>query len=208
MRRLDRIRIKHIVAVVLFVFVFIVLANLIPQMSLIRRDLSQATDDTGLQLFLTGVLLAGLFFAGWWLRGWSLRRQLVADELTRYSNRREQITRLNYSASFWQGISTELFGAVITTLCFGCILLVFQQYQTLQSRKAELILQMGSPDNGFAREALRILSTEGWTYDGSLAGANLAEANLEGANLQYAHLEGVDLRQANLEGVNFTTVHI
>ena len=67
-------------------------------------------------------------------------------------------------------------------------------------RKAELILQLGSPDNGFAREAARLLRHKGWLTDGSLQGASLIEANLQGEDLFGANLKGAKLLEANLQG--------
>lgn len=76
---------------------------------------------------------------------------------------------------------------------------------------------MGSPDNGFAVEAVRQLRSLGWLEDGSLRGANLLEANLQkgflrdanlqnvvlsGANMQYAFLFDANLQNAVLRWVN------
>lgn len=177
-------------------------------------DLLQAIRDLKLELFLTGLLLLALFLAGWQLRGWSLRRHLEAEDSAKYANRKAQTIRTAYSASFWQGISTELFGAVISTFAFGIVLLIFQQFQFIQNRKAELILQMGSPSNEFALEATRQLSVLGWLGNGTLEGAYLAGANLENAKLDFgyfqkAYLVSINLSEswlvaANLQEANLT----
>jgi Pentapeptide repeats (8 copies) len=73
-----------------------------------------------------------------------------------------------------------------------------------RDRKAELILQMGSPDNAFAVEAVRILRSKHWLTDGSLEGADLQHANLQGADLQQANLQGADFRFANLQGAKLS----
>lgn len=105
-------------------------------------------------------------------------------------------------ADFWQGISTEMIGAVITTMLFGIVLAVFQHNQDVAGHQQELILQMGSPDNAFAREAVRQLDYFGWLHDGTLYGANLNFANLQSAELFQANLEGVNLVHANLQSAN------
>lgn len=55
-----------------------------------------------------------------------------------------------------------------------------------RERKEELILQMGSPNNDFAVEAVRILRLKGWLKDGSLEYASLIGANLQGAKIAHA----------------------
>lgn len=163
-------------------------------MEAIFRDLSTAIFDLQLELALTGLLVFGLFLAGWWLRHWSFNKRLKAQRI------HHQVTqeKATDAANFWQGISTELFGAVITTVCFGIVLLIFQQFQTIQNRKAELILQMGSPDNGFAVEATRQLASLGWLQDGSVEGAYLVKANLADADLSQGDLDGVEMSYAQL----------
>ena len=91
-------------------------------MEAIFRDLGTAISDLTLELFLTGLLVSGLFGAGWFLRHWSLKKRLQAQRIY------HQVTqeKATDAANFWQGISTELFGAVITTVCFGIVLLIFQ----------------------------------------------------------------------------------
>lgn len=133
--------------------------------------------------------------SSWWTR-WS--KFLLGKDLT-------------WRAGFWQGISTEFFGAVVTTFFLGMLVLVTQQYQAIQNRRfleeqaiqnrqAELILQMGSPtDGGFASEAARQLHAEGWLEDGTLQDVFLMNTNLQGAALWYADLQGAFLVQANLQ---------
>jgi uncharacterized protein YjbI with pentapeptide repeats len=178
---------------------------------MILRDFAQAVSDLGLVLILTVLLLAGLFFAGWWLKRRAHKLHILAESMARNPGNpasQEYAARLSYSANFRQGISTELFGAVITTLAFGVVLLVFQQFQSIQNRKAELILQMGSPDNAFAIEAVRQLKVLGWLADGTLEGADLRGANLQGAEFGSANLEGANLWRANLQGANLFGVNL
>lgn len=68
--------------------------------------------------------------------------------------------------------------------------------------KKRLILQMGSPNNEFALEALRVLGTLTSLKDGILKGENFREANLTRADLREANLEKAHLGRANLEGAN------
>ncbi len=106
--------------------------------------------------------------------------------------------------------------AGVELLSIGLTVLVIDSLNRRRAekeRKEELILQLGSPDNGFALEAVRQLRYKGWLEDGSLQGAklqganlrwaklngtNLREASLYLANLQHARLQGVNLQQADL----------
>jgi hypothetical protein len=106
-------------------------------------------------------------------------------------------------AEFYANFTTELVSVAFT------ILVVDRLYQRREKEreKKRLILQMGSPDNAFAREAARALQSSGWLRDGSLKGAWLMGANLQGAflwgaNLQGAWLEDVKLQETNLAGAN------
>ncbi|MBI5666720.1 MAG: pentapeptide repeat-containing protein [Chloroflexi bacterium] len=72
---------------------------------------------------------------------------------------------------------------------------------------------MGSPDNSFAIEAVRILTARGWLVDGLLRNAHLSRANLAGANLQKvdltdAHLGLANLHKARLTGANLTRSYL
>lgn len=142
---------------------------------------------------LTTVMIALLGYLGWYIDHVSLKRQL---RRTRY-NEREQFKHVWHN-SFWQGIATELIGAAITAFLFGTVLLLFQQIQTIENEKQDTILQMGSPDNAFASEAVRIAQHKGWLTDGTLTGANLTGANLERVNLNGANFIDVNLTKANL----------
>jgi hypothetical protein len=58
---------------------------------------------------------------------------------------------------------------------------------------------MGSQENSFAREAVRILKSKNWHIDNSLIGANLWNANLEKARMRNFNLRKVILSRANLK---------
>jgi len=113
-----------------------------------------------------------------------------------------------------------------TLVGLGLTVLIIDNVNKMYRRRAErerLILQMGSPDHGFAIEAVRQLRARKWLYDGSLRQANLAgadlhmaglaeadltEANLVVANLNHAHLEWADLKQASLGEANLSNAHL
>ncbi|MBL8161318.1 MAG: pentapeptide repeat-containing protein [Anaerolineae bacterium] len=115
---------------------------------------------------------------------------------------------------YWQNIYITGIGAVLTV----GILDRQAEHRAERQRKEELILQMGSPDNGFAVEAVRLLRQKGWLTDGSLKGANLEkadlhdadlrEANLQDANLWYANLQSAKLESANLRGAGLVAANL
>ena len=67
-----------------------------------------------------------------------------------------------------------------------------------QELKAQLIREMGSPDNGIALRAVEDLRARGWLRDGTLHSAWMPRANLAGAILSDADLQGANLGIANL----------
>jgi uncharacterized protein YjbI with pentapeptide repeats len=185
-------------------------------------DLWRSLKDLQLQLFLIGLALLILMAGAYLTNLYSLRIEKTTVQKTRLKKpsllrlkrygswqkrNKRQLTSQTHNqdsdVSFWQGISTELWGAVITTIFLGFGLLVFEQYQTLQNRKDELILQLRSPSSEVSVEAARILYNEGWVYDGSLRGVYLEAANLQGALLDHADLQGASLQWANLERASF-----
>lgn len=102
-----------------------------------------------------------------------------------------------------EGLWPEAFGIIFTIVVLDRL----ANDRAIKAEKRDLILQMGSPDNSFAIEAVRILTLRGWLKDGSLQDArlwkaNLQEANLMGANLQNANLMGANLRHARLDAAN------
>ena len=95
---------------------------------------------------------------------------------------------------FYIDIRSDLIGMGITVL-------IIDNVNDMNGRRAEkerLILQMGSPDHGFAIEAARQLGARRWLFDGSLSRAILNGAILNGAKLSGAILSGTDLRGAKL----------
>ncbi|MBC8248876.1 MAG: pentapeptide repeat-containing protein [Anaerolineales bacterium] len=112
-------------------------------------------------------------------------------------------------AEFYANVSVELASIAITILVVDAL---YQRRETEREKK-RLILQMGSPDNAFALEAVRALRMHGWLCDGSLRRtdlrkANLQEASLWGANLQEAGLGGANLQEAGLGGANLQGTYL
>src|SRR5690606_1405062 len=101
---------------------------------------------------------------------------------------------------FAQNFSTEMIGAAITFILLEILLAGRREKEAEQREKERLILQMGSPFNEMAIEAVRQLRVRGWLTDGSLQGAKLIRANLQEADLIDANLQGASLMGANLQG--------
>jgi hypothetical protein len=95
-------------------------------------------------------------------------------------------------------VSVELASIAITIIFVDAL----YQHRETEREKKRLILQMGSPDNAFAREAARALRSQGWLQDGSLKDADLRGADLQGALLGYADLQRADVGGANLQGAS------
>lgn len=109
---------------------------------------------------------------------------------------------------FWLGLSTEMLGAIITTVLFVVFIGVIQNLQDEADLRRDLIRDMGSSDNGFALQALDQIREEGWLNDNSFVGANFKVANLSNADLSNANLENADFRYANLSGANLTDANL
>lgn len=99
------------------------------------------------------------------------------------------------------GYSTNLYTEALSVAVTVLVLNTLARRRADKQRLEELKLQMGSPVNGFAVEAARILRQTDWWHDGSLQGAILLEANLQEAKLQEANLQGANLWGANLQEV-------
>jgi len=94
------------------------------------------------------------------------------------------------------------FGSELISIALTVIVIeTLNNRRAERERKEELILQMGSPNNGFAVEAVRVLTQKGWLQDGSLWRANLRDANLQSAHLAGAVMVGADLRFALLQNI-------
>lgn len=107
------------------------------------------------------------------------------------------------AVDLYANVGAELLSLAATVLVIDRL----NQRRATQQEKRRLILQMGSPDNAFAVEAARILSSEEWLEDGSLKKAKLRSANLQkarlwDADLQEAYLRHAILQDAKLRGAN------
>jgi hypothetical protein len=127
--------------------------------------------------------------------------------------------RADWWDSVLQNTGTEMFGAVLTFYLIEVMLRKRREQdverRAIEQEKERLVLQMGSPDNALALEAVRVLKARGrWGFgedttlqkaylvDANLKGADLLEANLEGANLGGADLQRADVLGVNLEGAD------
>ena len=99
-------------------------------------------------------------------------------------------------ADFYANVSTELASVALTVLVIDAL----NERRAIQREKESLILQMSSPINAVAREAVRVLRVRGWLVDGTLRRANLLRANLRKAFLEKADLREVFLLKADLSG--------
>jgi len=112
----------------------------------------------------------------------------------------------NHSVVYLTDLMTHLyvtFRSEIVTLLFALLIVEwFSRRQSINREKRALLLQLGSPDNAFAIEAVRVLRASGWISDGSLQGLFLVNANLSGAGLWKADLCEAELMGARLDHVN------
>lgn len=105
---------------------------------------------------------------------------------------------------FYFDIRSELVALGLTVLFIDNVNEIYRR----RAEKERLILQMGSPDNGFAIEAVRQLNARKWLDNGSLQRANLKEANLSKVDLSTADLKGAYLRGAQLKGAQLIQIHL
>ena len=173
----------QLICLILIIGLSIYLVSLLQQNPLFIKDVGQAIIDIRLELTITFLLLTLLLWFG-----------------IRFYR--------SPQSKFRQEISIEMLGAVITTLFLGILVLIFQQYQAIQGHKAELVLQMDSPDNGFAIEAARQLRAIGWLYDGTLQNVGLVSTNLQGAILSNANFQGTNMEAANLQNASLIMANL
>jgi uncharacterized protein YjbI with pentapeptide repeats len=188
------------------------------------HDLWQSIADLRLQIIVIMVILIFLLWLGFVIGNHETRLSRPANiiQKSRYQFSPKQLHRLSRNgqlplpkqpyeneltrrANFRQGMSTGFFGAVVTTLFLGLGVLIFDQYQDIQNRKADLILQMGSLDHTTAIETIRQLRAEGWIEDGTLRGVWLCDANLKGASLWSANMQETDLGNFQNRTIQYST---
>ncbi|GAB4526109.1 MAG: hypothetical protein OHK0046_42630 [Anaerolineae bacterium] len=104
-----------------------------------------------------------------------------------------------WRGEFFQGISTEMVGAIVTG---GLFILLVQGAETREA-VLELVARLSSNNPTVASAALEEARGKGWLEDGTLNGADLEDANLSGQDLQWgqftrARLDRADLSSAEL----------
>lgn len=124
------------------------------------------------------------------------------------------ISLTEFQIDFYANISIELLSISITVLVIDSL----YRRGAIKRKKEDLILQMGSHENAFAKEAARRLEVRGWLTDGSLRGAyfhraDLTEAflvcaDLQDSNFRRAKLDGARLYKCNLKGSNVTNFQL
>lgn len=97
-----------------------------------------------------------------------------------------------------QNLSAEFIGMAITVLVLDRL----YAYRDECREKQRIILQMASPSNDFALQAIRIADDEKWLFDGSLREKNFSLANLKDALLWGAKFEGAKFVLTNFENAN------
>jgi hypothetical protein len=153
-----------------------------------------------------GLVLGGMLGMAYGFGKASLRRQ-VTSEVPGLAGPGQQSTSSKVRTGWWaawlQGVSTEMVGAVVTTILLGTVVGAVQQ-QLINEQKQDLVLQMGSPDHAFALEAARMIRARGWVFgeDTTLERAVLQGANLQGADLDRTNLKRADLRSASLQNAH------
>ncbi len=104
-----------------------------------------------------------------------------------------------FLGDFYANVSSELASIAITILIVDAL----NGWRVKRQEKESLILQMGSPINQIAREAVRSLRVRGWLEDGSLKGADISRGNLEDV-----YLERADLSQTNMYKARLSNTHL
>lgn len=114
---------------------------------------------------------------------------------------------ISYLSTFYQDIRSELIGIGITVLIIDNV----NEMVRRRAEKERLILQMGSPEHGFAIEAARQLHTRGWLdalKSANLVKANLSDSRLSGANLNHSNLIGANLSGGIFIGANLSEANL
>lgn len=107
-------------------------------------------------------------------------------------------------SDFYANVATEMLSIAVT------VLIIDRLYQRRSKREEirRVCRQMASPDEQFAREAVRLASEERWFRNGSMVSAWLYGANLQGAVLELANVQGARLGFANLEGADLGNTNL
>jgi len=95
---------------------------------------------------------------------------------------------------FYANVVVDLLFTALTILVIDTL----DDRRERQMEKERLTLQMGSPNNTTATEAVRILRFHKWLTDGSLREAFLEEADLSDCNLTECQLQGAKMTGVKL----------
>jgi uncharacterized protein YjbI with pentapeptide repeats len=110
--------------------------------------------------------------------------------------------------SFAGGLSTELFGAVLTFIAIDILINRAEKAEEsaahTNARIQRLIHDMGSQNNHVALQAVEELRREGWLTDGALQGAELRRSR----GVAAAYVMGIELRQANLQAADLNNAKL
>lgn len=126
--------------------------------------------------------------------GFSIVLLVIMIKMLEYTEEYGVFTPLDFLDDLFTDVRSELISVALAILVFEWL----SQQRHNRLSKTALIYQLGSPDNGFAKEAARTLQTKGWMADGTLRGVFLVRGNLERANLWKADLRDAELMGANL----------
>ncbi|MBK8900266.1 MAG: pentapeptide repeat-containing protein [Anaerolineaceae bacterium] len=141
-------------------------------------------------------------FVNWWTTrkvAFALLTTSLLGGVLGYINQHSGVLiPIPFVTDFYANVSTELISIAITVLVIDTL----NDRRAVQQEKVALILQMSSPINSVAREAIRMLRTRGWLTDGTLRGINLRWANLQDAYLEGANLPDTNLFRARLKGAH------
>lgn len=98
----------------------------------------------------------------------------------------------------WSNAGSELASIALTVLFLDVLNRKRSEQQQETTQKRDLIVQMGSSVNDFARQGSQLLWANNWLQDGSVRYANLWGADLEDADLGKADLRWANFWRANL----------
>jgi uncharacterized protein YjbI with pentapeptide repeats len=105
---------------------------------------------------------------------------------------------------FADNIITDIISVAVTIV----VLQRWNQRQSTIQRQEDLILQLGSEEGAFVREAVRHLRRYGWLIDGTLDQGYFRSANLAAALLKHASLQDSDLGRANLKNADIAFANL
>jgi hypothetical protein len=125
-------------------------------------------------------------------------------DIGRHETRWRKRGRYMWWASWLEGMSTELIGAILTTILLVIVIGTYENKVAQERLKELLLYQLDSPDNETALYAVRRLRENGWIEDGTLQGIRLWAADLQNADLRGARLDDAYMLEVNLENASLS----